>query len=203
MRATAVASETSAERGALRVLEQTGTCADGLIAGFLAAAAERPSVLFSPVQILIAGPGVGSRALDGRCRQPGLGTKRPRGFQQSDTVPLAALVAVPGSLGVLSLLHAYDAHLAFEKLAAPAAAHALAMGAPQRSALLSRVGRLGASALWDPQVARPLLSVAGPPEGGLLTERDLAEVRPEGVAPLETALSPQFDAILEIGRAHV
>src|SRR5262249_14917578 len=78
VRSSAVASEPAAENAALEILEQEGTAAEALIAGFLAAAAVRPGVLWSPVQILTAGPGTFARAFDGRARQPGLGLPRPR-----------------------------------------------------------------------------------------------------------------------------
>jgi gamma-glutamyltranspeptidase/glutathione hydrolase len=188
VRSTAVASEESAERAAFRTLEQGGTSADALVAGFLAAAAERASVLFAPVLMLLAGTGVGARAFDGRCRQPGLGGRRPRGILPDDRTPPAAQVAVPGSLGALSLLHAHDGHLAFDKLAAPAAARALSAGAEHRAAVLERLAQLGAKALSDARIARPLLAAAGPAEGGLLTLDDLANVRPEGAPPRDVPL---------------
>ena len=64
-------SRGGAEEAAQHILAEAGTAADALIAGFFAAAGARPGVLFSPVQTLIAGPGVGARAFDGRARQPG------------------------------------------------------------------------------------------------------------------------------------
>ena len=202
MRAAAVASEESAEQGALRVLGDGGSSVDAVMAGFLAAAAERASVLFAPVQALVAGPGVGARAFDGRSRQPGKGAKRPRGFVRGAEVPAAAHVAVPASLGVLALLHAHDGRLGLHKLAAPAAARALAAGKDRRSDVISRFGSGGASVLGDPRVARPLTALAGPPEGGLLTERDLAEVRPAGDAPQEKALGGDFAVLAVPWAAH-
>ncbi|HEY3595835.1 MAG TPA: hypothetical protein VGL13_18245 [Polyangiaceae bacterium] len=202
MRAAAVASEESAGQGALRVLGQAGSAADALIAGFLAAAAERASVLFAPVQMLITGPGVGSRAFDGRSRQPGLGAKRPRGFVSGEPVPPAAQIAVPASLGALALLHAHDARLSLDKLAAHATTRALDTGATIRADVIARFGHSGPSVLGESRVARPLLSLAGPPEGGLLTERDLAEVRPAGDAPQETSLGGDFAAFVVPWAAH-
>lgn len=185
MRFAAVASEPVAAEAANRVLGEAGTAADALIAGFLAAAAARSSVLFSPVQALLTGPGVGARAFDGRSRQPGLGLPRPRGAAIGQRIPDAAWVAVPASLGMLALLHAHDGKIAFQRLAAPAAAHADEIGAAARGALLARIGLRGASALREAVTVRPLLALAGRSEGGLLSERDLAEVRPGSGVPHE------------------
>lgn len=185
MRFAAVASEPAAAEAATRILGEAGTAADALIAGFLAAAAARPSVLFAPVQALLAGPGVGARAFDGRARQPGLGLPRPRGAVADQPIPDAARVAAPASLGLLALLHAHDGKLAFHRLAAPAVELAGDIGAVARAALLGRIGRRGASALREAVTARPLLALAGRAEGGLLSERDLGETRPESSAPRE------------------
>src|SRR6185503_16171631 len=61
-------------------------------------------------------------------------------------------------------------------------------GGAERRALLAKVARLGPAALRAPAVLRPLLAVAGRTEGGLLSERDLAEVRPESALPREVRL---------------
>jgi hypothetical protein len=185
VRFAAVASEPIAGKAAHQILGEAGTAADALIAGFLAAAAARSSVLLSPVLALLSGPGVGSRAFDGRARQPGLGVPRPRGVAPGQRVPDAARVAVPASLGLLALLHAHDGKIAFQRLAAPAVEHAAEIGAEPRSALLGRIGRKGPSALREAVTARALLAVAGRVEGGLLSERDLGEVRPDSRAPRE------------------
>jgi hypothetical protein len=192
VRSSAVASEPVAERAAGIILEEEGTAAEALIAGFLAAAAARPSVLWSPVQVLIAGPGTFARAFDGRARQPGLGLPRPRGVVGTARVPAASYVAATASLGALAVLHAYDATVSFQRLAGPALELAktegVAEGAAERRALLAKVARLGPAALRAPAVLRPLLAVAGRAEGGLLSERDLAEVRPESASAREVQL---------------
>ena len=188
MRSSAVASEPVAERAAAAILEEEGTAGEALIAGFLAAAATRPSALWSPVQVLIAGPGTFARAFDGRARQPGLGLPRPRGVVEKARVPAAAHVAAPASLGALAVLHAYDATLTFQQLAGPALELAKGEGSAERRALLAKVARLGPAALRAPAVLRALLAVAGRTEGGLLSERDLAEVRPESAFPREVRL---------------
>ena len=196
MKSSAVASEPAAERAAAAILEEEGTVAEALIAGFLAASAVRPGVLWSPLYALIAGPGTFARAFDGRARQPGLGLPRPRGVVEAASVPPAAHVAAPASLGALALLHAYDATLSFQRLARPALEEAKATGAKERRALLGKVARLGPAALRAPPVLRPLLAVAGRTEGGLLSEKDLAEVRPESSLPREVPLSGDRSALV-------
>ncbi|HEX9294796.1 MAG TPA: hypothetical protein VF881_03150 [Polyangiaceae bacterium] len=196
MRSRAAASESSAEDAAHRVLKEGGTAGDALIAGFLAGAAARAGVLLCPVQVLVAGPGVGARAFDGRSRQPGLAVPRPRGYVKGQPVPDAAYVAAPASLGALALVHAYDSALPFQRLADPALEVARTLGAAERRKLLARVGRVGPSALREAQVARPLLAVAGRAEGGLLSEQDLADVRPESALPRELQVGARRRALL-------
>lgn len=196
MKSAAVASEPAAERAATEILEQEGTVAEALIAGFLGAAALRPSVLWAPVHVLIAGPGTFARAFDGRARQPGLGLPRPRGVVASASVPLAAQVAAPASLGAMALLHAYDATVSFQRLAGPALELAKGVHAEERKAFLTKVGRLGPGALRAPPVLRALLAAAGRTEGGLLSEKDFAEVRPESALPREVPLDGDRSALI-------
>jgi gamma-glutamyltranspeptidase/glutathione hydrolase len=196
VKSAAVATEPAAERAATEILEQDGTAAEALIAGFLGAAAVRPGVLWAPLHVLIAGPGTFARAFDGRARQPGLGLPRPRGVVASASVPLAAEVAAPASLSALALLHAYDATVSFQRLAGPALELAKGAGATERRALLTKVGRLGPGALRAPPVLRALLGAAGRTEGGLLTEKDLAETRPESALPREVSLHGDRSALI-------
>jgi len=196
VKSSAVATEPAAERAAAAILEEEGTVAEALIAGFLAASAVRPGVLWAPLQALIAGPGTFARAFDGRARQPGLGLPRPRGVVAQGSIPAAAHVAAPASLGALALLHAYDATLSFQKLARPALEEAKGSGAKERRAVLTKVARLGPAALRAPAVLRPLLAVAGRTEGGLLSEQDLAEVRPESALPREVPLGGERSALV-------
>jgi gamma-glutamyltranspeptidase/glutathione hydrolase len=183
VKAGAVASEPAADDAAERVLAEGGTAADAIVAAFLGAAAARPSVLLSPVQALFAGPGAGPRAFDGRARQPGRGLPRPRGAIKADAIPDAALVAAPASLGALVLLHAYGGLVTLDRLARPALERARALGATERGAVIERFAGRGPAALADAAVARALVAAAGRASGGLLSEEDLAEVRPESAAP--------------------
>jgi gamma-glutamyltranspeptidase/glutathione hydrolase len=185
VKSSAVATESAAETAATEILEQEGTAAEALIAGFLAAAATRPGALCAPIHAIMAGPSTFARAFEGRARQPGLGLPRPRGIVGSESAPAAATVAVPGSLAALAVLHAYDGTLSFQRLSGPARELAKGAGAKERHALLTKVGRLGPGAFRAPPILRPLLAVAGRTEGGLLTEQDLAELRPESAQPRE------------------
>jgi hypothetical protein len=96
----------------------------------------------------------------------------------------------------LALLHAYDATVSFQRLARPALDFAEGSGATERRALLMKVARLGPGALRAPAVLRPLLAVAGRTEGGLLSEKDFAEIRPESALPREVALSGNLGALV-------
>jgi gamma-glutamyltranspeptidase/glutathione hydrolase len=186
VKAAAVASDLAADAAANRVLADGGTAADAVVAGFLVAGAVRPGALFSPVQGLFAGPGAGARAFDGRARQPGRGVPRPRGVAKADEIPDAALVAVPASLGALALLHAYGGYLSLQRLVAPALEHARAVGADGRSEVIAKFAQRGPAALTEAAILRPLLAAASRTQGGLLSEEDLVEVRPESAAPRQT-----------------
>lgn len=181
----AISTELAAAAPASDVLAEGGTALDAVLAGFLAAAAERPDVLLSPLQILVAGPGVGARAFDGRVRQAGSGAPRPRGFVRGAAIPDAAYVGVPASLAAIAVAHAHDGSRSLTELCRPAIAAARRGGADARASVLSRFARLGAAALRDSVVARPLVAAAGRVAGGLLTEEDLAAVRPATEAPRE------------------
>lgn len=197
-RAAAISTEASATTPATDVLSDGGTAIDAVIAGFLAAAGSRPGVLFSPVQILVVGPGVGARAIDGRGRQPGLGAPRPRGFVPKQPIPDAAYAAVPASIGALAVAHAHDHALGLGRLCKPAIDIARHQGAAERARLLERVAMYGAALLRESAIARPLVAAAGRIGGGLLTEEDLASVRPETDAPREIGSAGQARRTLTV-----
>lgn len=193
MKAVAKASQACAEIAAAAVLEEGGTAVDAVIAGFFAAAGAGAGVLLGPVQALVAGPGVGPRAFDGRSRQPGRGLPRPRGLTEGQAVSPAALVAVPAALAALSLAHAYDGLLPIERLVAHGVAEAKKRGKNAREAAMRRIGAVGAAAIRDPRIARALLGVAGRVQGGLLSEEDLIQLRPVSAAPFSIDLGDQDD----------
>ncbi len=187
-RRAAAASESHVADAAREVLVR-GNAVDAVVAGVLMACAESPGVLLGPVQLLAGGSGAGLIAFDGRVRQPGLGTRRPRGFVSDEEIPEAARVGVPvlpatlatalASLGAVTLLRASGPAIAWAR-----------SRSPERARLLEAIGRRGAPALVDDGVASELTSVAGRAARGLLTPEDLAAGRPVVVGCDERALEP-------------
>jgi gamma-glutamyltranspeptidase/glutathione hydrolase len=145
-----------------------------VLSGFFASAGAYPDVLLGPLSILVGGVGAGARAFDGRLRQPGMGTKRPRGFRDGEPVPAAAYVAVPSAISAIAVAQAYDDARAFGALAKHGVQQAQRAGAEVRAELLQVVQGMGAAGFSDPAFVRPLLHVAGASEGGLLTPMDFA-----------------------------
>jgi hypothetical protein len=62
--------------------------------------------------------------------------------------------------------------------------------------VLAKVSQAGPSALRESLVARPLLAAAGRASGGLLSEEDLAEVRPESALPREAGFGARRRALV-------
>lgn len=172
-RAAALASDAGAENAAEACLAAGGGALEAVIAGFFAAGAVHPGVLLSPVSVLVAGVGEGGHWFDGRPRQPGLGSKRPRGFEDPSAIPPAARVAVPTALATVLFAQAYGRSKSLRSLVEPSAGVARRSGALRRSALLERVAEVGAAALAEPQYRRPLLRAGSASEGGLVSPRDL------------------------------
>lgn len=172
-RAAALASDPEAESAANAVLAAGGGALDAALAGFFVAGAAVPEVLLCPLEVWLAGIGEGARAFDGRPRQPGRGTRRPRGFADVEKIPEASRVGVPASLATLLFAHAYGTGRGLRGLFTPAIQLARRRGALARAALLDRLAAVGAAALLEPAYRRPLLRVGSPSEGGLVTPRDL------------------------------
>jgi hypothetical protein len=183
VKVVAAATDRAAEEAAIRVLKQRGTATDAVVAAFWAQAGARPGVLLAPAQMLVAGPGVGPRAFDGRARQPGRGAARPRGFTAEQAVPDAARVAVATSVAMLALAYAHDGHVPFRRLVEPGIELAAGEGAKGREAVLKRIASSGVAALREAAILRPLLAVASSVQGGLLTETDITEARPDSLPP--------------------
>ena len=155
-----------------------GNAVDAVVASVFSAAGLYPSVLFGPVQLLIGGAGAGLRAVDGRTRQPGLGNPRPRGLLPSQPVPPAARVAVPALPAALLAAVATYGRLPVAAVLAPGIEIARARSRP-RAELLVRIAQRGPAALAGPGVADELIAAAGRVAGGILSQRDLAELRPD------------------------
>jgi hypothetical protein len=186
--AASTASSAAARAAAAAIIEAGGTAVDAVIAGFLAAAGERPGVLLAPAVALVAGTGAGARAYDGRSVQPGLGSARPRGFVADAAIPEAAFASAPRTIAMLVLLHGHRGRTSLSVLARDGIAAAEAQGEKARAGLIRRVGASGVLALRSSEVARSLLAAAGSVAGGMLTERDLEEARPAETDAVTTAL---------------
>lgn len=144
------------------------------VAGFFAAAGQFPGVLMGPSCLVVAHVGMGARAFDGRLRQPGLGAKRPRGLSATEAASPAARVAAPTSIAALLVALRYGRGASLSSLLSAGVSAARQAGASRRAELLEHVQRLGAAALSEPAVMRPLVHRAGFSEGGALTAADLA-----------------------------
>jgi len=175
-RAHAISNDPIAEEAAIAQLGQGGSAVGAVLAGFFAAAGGYSGVLLSPLTILVAGIGTGGRAFDGRLRQPGLGTKRPRGFLPDETIPAAARIAVPGSVAAAAVANAYDGAKSLGSLVKHGILRAERAGADGRAEVLGRVRSLGQVAFSEQSFSRPFLRLVGPSEGGLVTPSDLTNV---------------------------
>src|SRR5688572_32963231 len=107
VRSAAIANDSVAEEAAQDFLLSGGSAVGAVLSGFFAASGAYAGVLLAPLSLLVAGVGSGARAFDGRLRQPGRGTKRPRGFKQNEAIPDAARVAVSASVAAAMVAHAY------------------------------------------------------------------------------------------------
>jgi hypothetical protein len=171
-RRVALASDAVAQEAAENLLAAGAGALGAVLGGFFAAAGATPGVLLGPLSVLVGGVGQGARAFDGRPCQPGLGTRRPRGFAELE-VPEAAWVAIPTAPFAAVIAHAYGAGATLAAVVKPGVEAAVAVGAERRAAWLDRLARVGAAAIAEPQFRRPLLRVGGASEGGLVTPSDL------------------------------
>jgi hypothetical protein len=165
---------------AARALVPRGNAVDVLAGAILAAGGLYPSVFFGPAIVLIGGAGAGLLAVDGRTRQPGLGSPRPRGFRPADTVPAASRVGVPALPAALLAAVTTYGKLSVAAVMGPAVEAARSKSAA-RVKLLERFAQRGPSALADEVVSTEIIEAAGRLAGGLVSVRDLEEVRPEVV----------------------
>jgi gamma-glutamyltranspeptidase/glutathione hydrolase len=147
-----------------------------VVAGFFAAAGAHSGVLLSPVTLIATGAGIGARAFDGRCRQPGLGTKRPRGYRDGDAVPPQASIGVPAAITAVVVALAYDEQAKIARLLKAGIRRARDSGALARAELLERVRAVGASAVTESSFVRPFLHAAGEAAGGLVGLTDFRSI---------------------------
>jgi len=185
-RAVAAATNGSVAEAAAAILRR-GNAVDAVVAGVFAASAEVPSVLLGPVQRLVGGAGVGLHAIDGRVQQPGRGLARPRGFLSDDEVPPSARVGAPVLPAALATALASFGKTPLARVLGPATEIARAVSKP-RAEVLQRIAEAGPRALTRARVAGELVLAAGRGAGGLLSERDLEELRPRVVAASLTSL---------------
>lgn len=186
LRFAAISNDPVAEQAAGESLLGGSSALAAVLAGFFASAGANAGVLLGPLSILVAGVGSGVRAFDGRLRQPGLGTKRPRGFRDEEPVPDAAYVAVPNAMAAVAVAQAYGEDRALGTIVKYGIQSAQRAGADARAEILQVVRGMGAAAFSDPAFVRPLLHVAGASEGGLLTPTDLAVVPADVDVPAVT-----------------
>ncbi len=154
-----------------------GNAVDAVVASVFSAAGLYPSVLFGPVQLLIGGAGAGLRAVDGRPRQPGLGNPRPRGFRPSETVPAAARVGAPALPAALLAAATTYGRLSVAAVLGPGIELARTRSR-LRADLLVSIAERGPAALAGARVADELTAAAGRLAGGILSQRDLVDLRP-------------------------
>jgi hypothetical protein len=171
-RAAALASDPEVEEVAQRELAHSNSAVAAVAAGYFAAAGLRADVLLGPLAVLVAGIGTGGRVFDGRLRQPGLGTKRPRGLLPGVDVPAGARVALPTGIAALTVALAHDPERTLTQVAKSGVAAARSVGAKDRQRVLERVASVGPAAMGESTFVRPLLHLASPSQGGLLGSSD-------------------------------
>jgi hypothetical protein len=174
--AAASGSDRTAQEAAQAYLDAGGDAVGAVVCGFFTAAGEAPGVLFGPLGLMVAQVGVGVRAFDGRQRQPGLGQRRARGLAAGDPVPVAARVAAPVGIAALLVALRYGRSAALSKILSGGVALAKRAGCERRADVLEQIQRLGPAALAAPGIARALIHVAGPSEGGALGLGDLESI---------------------------
>jgi gamma-glutamyltranspeptidase/glutathione hydrolase len=194
LRACSLSNDIVAGEAAEECLLSGGSAVAAVLSGFFAAAGAYAGVLLGPLSVIVAGVGVGARAFDGRLRQPGLGAKRPRGFLENEPIPPGAYVGVPGAIAAAAVALAYEGERGLVPCVRYGMQRAERAAAESRLSLL-RVVRGGAQAFADPAFVRPLLHVAGPSEGGLLTATDLNTIPSE--IDVQATVHPADDAWYE------
>jgi hypothetical protein len=203
-KAAAIANDPVAEEAAQDYLLAGGTAIGSALCGFFAAAGSYAGVLLGPVSVLVGGVGAGARAFDGRLQQPGQGMRRPRGFRPGEQIPDSARVGVATSVTAALVAFAYSGGQGLGSILKPGISRAQRSGAELRADLLRRIREAGAAAMSEAQFVRPMLHVAGPGQGGLVTAADFGKVsdvdRPaleRRIAGRQVALPPWHDEAVE------
>ncbi len=194
-RAAAFATEPVAATAANAMLPR-GNAVDAVCAGAFAAAAASAGVLFGPVHLLVAGPGLGMRAVDGRLAQPGVGVPRPRGYLSKEEVAAAARFAVPAMPATLATALTMFGSVALRKAMTPALEIAKE-SSRARFALLDAISKRGAFALAEETFLSAITALAGPLAGGIFSKEDLAALQIDVRAATKHegwASAPFFDA---------
>jgi hypothetical protein len=176
LKSAAVANDPVVEEAAQDCLLAGGTAIGSALCGFFAAAGSYAGVLLGPVSVLVGGVGAGARAFDGRLQQPGQGMRRPRGFRPGEQIPSAARVGVAASVTAALVAFAYSGGQSLGSILKPGISRAQRSGAELRADLLRRIREVGAAAMSEAQFVRPMLHVAGPGQGGLVTAADFGRV---------------------------
>jgi gamma-glutamyltranspeptidase/glutathione hydrolase len=148
-----------------------GNAVDAVVAGVFAAAALDASVLLGPVQMLIGGAAAGLRQVDGRVRQAGAGSSRPRGVRLRDENAAALRVGVPLLPAALSSALALAGTLSLTRACAPAIELVKSVN-KERADVIRTLGRGGPRAFLADGIADELIAVAGRFAGGLLCVDD-------------------------------
>lgn len=176
--AAAAASSGGAAEAAIQALAAGGSAVDAVVAGFFAAAGFEPGVLLGSAAALVGHAGTGVRAFDARLLQPGRGAARPRGFVEGSAVPDAARVAVPRTVPMVMLLHAYGGRTGLSTLARHGVDAATSVGARARARVLRRVGAAGPLGLRTEGVVEAMLAAGNSVAGGVLTDADFDAALP-------------------------
>jgi len=199
----AAGNQPVAVQAAQEALLAGSSAVNAVLTGFFTACGAHAGVLLGPLSILVAGVGSGVRAFDGRLRQPGLGTKRPRGFTADEEIPVGARVAVPQSIAAAVVAHAYDRGGPIAEVIKRGIRQAKQVGSEVRADVLQSIRSQGAKALSSTGFARPLLHVAGVSEGGLVTSADLNAVFDLDVSAAAVTAAPDWMQAPWSGDSHV
>jgi hypothetical protein len=116
-------------------------------------------------------------------------------------------VALPSSIAAFAVALAYDRSATLTSVARIGAQEARGAGAAERARVLQRIAEVGPRALAEGAFMRPLLHVASPSEGGLLTPADFGVAGDftlaarERVVRGETVLEAPWAGDKPVGRA--